>query len=99
MFSIYAGDTKDIEFTISEEGQKVDLTSASIQWLMKKGEVTITKTNTNGITLTDATNGVFTVKLTNADTKGLSGMFTHEAKITDATDNVSTVYVGKFMIK
>jgi hypothetical protein len=102
-FSMTAGDSKNVVITVSnDEGIALNLTGASVKWALKK-RVTSTenelyKTNTDGITITDAANGVITIKLVPVDTTTLNGTYHHECEVTDANGNVSTVTVGSASI-
>lgn len=96
---MFSGDTKTIEVTVRDElAVVVDLTGASIQWKLAKSPASqstkISKSTTSGITITDATNGVFQVSLDAADTANLSGTYYHEAEVLDASSNKTTVMSG-----
>lgn len=97
-FEMYAGNTKNIVVTVAD----VNLTGATVKWAMKKtiydAEPAVAKTTAAGIAVTDATTGIFTVTLFPADTRNLSGTYQHEAEITDAPGNVSTVLTGQLTI-
>lgn len=103
-FEMFAGDTKDIVVTVDDgDGIPVNLTGASIKWVLKKATVTgaqqVLKTMANGIFLTDPLAGEFTVRLATADTNAISGKFYHEAEVTDSSGNVSTVFTGTVKIE
>jgi hypothetical protein len=103
-FEIYAGDSKNITVTVTNaDGSPIDLTGATIKWALKKrvsSPADITKeTNTNaGISVANPTTGVFLIPLKPDDTKDLSGVFYHEAEVTDGVGNVSTVLTGEVTI-
>lgn len=76
-----------------------DLTGAIIKWGLKKTvnslEILVTKTIGSGITVTDAVNGKYTIKLEPDDTKPLKAdTYYHECEITDNSGNVSTSFIG-----
>lgn len=97
-FEMYAGDTKNIEVTIAG----VNLTGASVKWALKRtvyeADAVISKDTTGGISITNASGGVFVIALAPGDTTSLSGDYYHEAEITDSASNVSTVFTGKATI-
>lgn len=97
-FEMYAGDTKNIEITISS----VNLAGASVKWAAKKtiydAVPALYKDTAGGITITDAAAGKFTIALAPADTADLSGKYYHEAEVTDQSGNVSTVTTGTITI-
>ena len=92
--NMFAGDTKDILVTMT-----TDLSGATIKWALKKrlnGTQYIYKTTSSGITVSGST---FTIRLDVADTSDLSGGYYHEAEVTDALGNVSTVMTGSAKIE
>jgi len=104
-FEMYAGEDKILTVTVTDAaGDVVDLTDASIEWVMKRTAddttALVTKTLADGITCASPATGVFTVTLEAADTEELGGAsYLHEAEVTDAGDNVSTVTRGVVTIK
>jgi hypothetical protein len=98
-FEMVAGDSKNVIVTVSD----ADLTGATIKWAMKRSVSSATAnvskdTTSGGISISDATGGIFTISLIPADTSALKGDFYHEAEITDAQNNVSTVMTGRISI-
>ncbi len=102
-FEIYQGDSKNLEFeTRDEDGQILDITSATINWSLARVEndgsfsVLVTLTVGDGVVLTDAAAGIFTVSMLPAHTQSLDidDLYRHEAEITDTSGNVSTVSNG-----
>lgn len=95
-FNMYAGDSKDIVVTIvDEENNPLDLTEASIKWVMKNKNTSVIKDSTNGASVDGST---LHIKLEPEDTINLSGVFAQQGRIVDALGNVSTVFVGKITI-
>lgn len=96
-FEMVAGDTKNIVITVAI----ADITGASVKWALKKSVFSASNavykdTATGGVSITDAAAGKFTVALAPSDTVTLKpGDYYHEAEVTDAAGNVSTVTTGK----
>ncbi|WP_077622014.1 hypothetical protein [Sediminibacillus massiliensis] len=81
MITMYAGDTLNITIPVTENGNPVDLSGATVKWRLDDIERNTATINTND----------FVVKIVPADTEGKHGNFTFEAEITDQAGNVSTV--------
>ena len=104
-----AGDYLDLVVTVlDKDGETVDISNiGSIRYGIMKtdsaggpsGPPVILKTLIDGVALTDAANGVFTVTLDSGDTDLLRGTYYHEAEIIDENDNVSTIFIGQFYVK
>jgi hypothetical protein len=93
-FTMYSGDTKILNFTVTMTGV---LTGSTIKWVLGKGStIYITKTTISGINISG--DKTFTVTINPVDTASLYGTYLHEAEITDADGNVSTVAIGKVVI-
>jgi hypothetical protein len=98
-FEIHAGDSRDIVVTVTDsQGGAFDLTGAAIAWQLARSagstSPAVSKSLGGGIAITDGPNGVFTVTLDPADTAALSGLYYHEAEVTDGAGNRSTVLSG-----
>jgi hypothetical protein len=103
-FSMYAGDSKNITITVTnDDGTVLNLTNATVKWALKKRVKStvneIYKTTTDGIVITDSLNGVIKINVTPNDTTNLSGMYYHECEVTDQSGNVSTVTTGYITVK
>ena len=102
-FTLFSGDTKYLHVDLTDSnGEAVDLTGMAIKWGVKKNVRTATiflKTTPTGIDIPDPLNGRFTVKIHPLDTATLSGVFYHEAQITDVEGNVSTVLTGTMTVE
>ena len=84
-----------------DAGNPVDLTGASIRWQMAKhpeSAALVTKSNNQGIAVTDEAGGAFEIELASADTEALVGKYYHEGEIVDAGGAVSTVLSGNVTI-
>ena|SRR5437764_15345572 len=103
-FSMYSGETKNINITINEQDgvTPVDLTGATITWHLKgslrSGNILVSKDNNNGIIITDTANGKIRVQLSPADTSGLNGIYYHVCEITDLIGDHSVVLIGKITV-
>lgn len=107
-FTIYQGDSKVLSVTVADEdGVAVPVDGMTIRWqaspVITGGfETTATLSKDNGAlggitTVTEE--GVFEVELEPADTEELSGLYYHEAELTDGAGNVSTVLTGRMTIR
>lgn len=93
------GDTVSVDFAVTDSaGVALDLTGATVKWQLaaRPGSAAlVTKQTSSGITVTNAAGGLFTVAIASSDTTSLSrGRYYHEAQVTDAAGNISTVAVG-----
>lgn len=100
-YSLYSGDSKTLEITLYKDSTKnnvEDLTGAIIKYVIKKSKRDVSnlvyKDTTSGISVDIPTSGIFKVALNPSDTTNLSGKYYHEAEITDANGNVSTLLTG-----
>ncbi len=101
--TIYIGDTINLVITVRDDAEvAIDITGATVAWNLydeRIGSSLIAKTTSSGITLTTPLSGIFTIALSAADTAALSeGVFYHEAEVTDASSNVSTVTTGHITV-
>lgn len=102
-FSMYAGDTKNLEITVKDEdGVVVDITGATFHWalalLIGVAPPVLTKTNGSGVTIVNAAAGRVDVKLESVDTESLSGKYAQELRLVDVDDNVATILQGVITI-
>lgn len=101
-FQMIAGDYKTLVITVrNSDGDPVNITGATVKWQaarsLGKASV-ISKTTSSGISLNDPTNGIFTVTLNHSDTDSLSGIYHHEAEVTDSSGFRSTVIAGTMKV-
>ena len=93
--SIIAGESRVINVSaVNEAGTAIDLTNASIAWIMAEtpyGTPTIAKA---GVIDGPPTEGKFKVTLTSADTTPLNGNFYQSATLTFLDGSVSTIFLG-----
>lgn len=107
-FVTYSGDTVAPIFTVkNSSGTVVDISTVTeIVWTARLAGDTaavLTKTKSGGqITFyAGGTDGKFQVAITSANTTALAAvgnMFVHEATITDAASNITTVTVGRMQV-
>lgn len=100
-FKMYTGDTKYIYLSV-EDGT-LDLNGVTVKWILKNGvknapEITIFKTNGQGVTI-DLNANMILIKLDPSDSIDLLGKYYHEAELTDALGNISTIMVGEIEFK
>jgi hypothetical protein len=84
-----------LKYTVTDqEGDAVNLTSATIKWAIRKNlqtTVALSKTTGSGISITNAAGGIFEVTLTDIDTENLIGGYIMEAVITDNSGKIYTI--------
>lgn len=101
-FSIFAGDTKVITVTVQDDdGDAVTISSSTIEWRCiedTNGTAALTKTTSDGISITDGSGGKFTITLTAGDTSFMSGDYYHEAQITFSDSTIMTILTGTMTV-
>lgn len=104
-FSLCKGDSRQITVTVKDQnGTVINLTGATIRWvLLNPARATLLyKDNTpsKGITITDAVNGLCSIKIDTKDTQNLSaGSYSHEARVIDSNGNSSRVFKGTITVE
>lgn len=104
-FKMYAGDSKLVTVTVTDENDtSLDITGVNIEWVVKRNVRSTIKnvyksSQAGGITITNPLIGEFQIKLDPADTVALSGIFYHEAELTDVQGSVSTLFTGNLTIE
>ena len=97
-FTIDAGDDKTLEVDVKDNDQVVvDITAATIEWRASRNlKVTaaLTKTTASGISITNASGGIFQITLDDGDTEGLVGNYYHEAQVTFTNGKIATILRG-----
>lgn len=95
-FTIYQGTSLEITGTVLDgEGAAQDITGYNVLWtLWDEAGIYIHLEVGDGVTLTDPTNGVFTVTVPLEETKELYGDYEHEARAVDVQDQEDVVFVG-----
>ncbi len=100
-FALMAGDSWRFDASLHDNsGKPLDLTSASILWRLYQGGKTIIElTNGNGITVTDAPNGLCTIMVTAAQTAALTpGTYSDQVQATLASGFACTQAVGPVLV-
>lgn len=101
MPEIMKGDTfDDLQFTIKINDVVEDLTGYAIECKFrrnnKRGTVSKTLTVGSGITVTDATNGVF--KIDSFDLDWHAGVYFYDIEFTDTNDLINTYICGTLTV-
>lgn len=103
--TMVSGDTLDIQITVTDQdGTAVNLTDHTINWALCTNQNTtpplvVKSTGGYGVTITNAVGGVFKVALVPTDTAAFSGIYYHEAVITQPTGEKYTVTTGYMTIE
>jgi hypothetical protein len=97
-FEIVAGDTANLNVSVTDRSGSKDLTGATIKWALWDDitqTAVMTKTTADAITVISAIAGQFTVALVPADTIAVTpGKYSHQCEVTDGSGNVSTIFIG-----
>ena len=92
--SFFSGDSQEYDFAVVDTNNvPVPITGANIEWVIavQGTEVPVlSKTVGEGITITNATGGLFTVVLAISDTLGLAGVYQEALRLT-TTDGKSAI--------
>jgi hypothetical protein len=92
-FEIWNNTSLNLTVSVTDDaGDEKSLAGCDITWVLYGDDLVtqITKTNApaGGITVTDETGGVFVVALVPDDTDNLVGVYHHEARVDDGTNEV-----------
>lgn len=91
-FISVSGDDLTLQVTVTDKGTAKDLTGGTVNWNLSKqpgsSDIKVTKTGT----LSDPTNGVFTIAFDS--TGDLCGDYYHEAQFTESGGAIGTVMRG-----
>lgn len=98
-FELHQGDYKQIIITVLDEnGEPLDLTGYSAIWCMHVqtlNDIVITKTTSDGITISNPTSGELEIELEAVDTESLSArVYGHQCEIEDILGRHATVTTG-----
>ncbi len=109
-FSMWAGNTRYLSVSVTEQDGETpkDLTDAHIVWILREygsaenilvKETSAEATPLGGLMINDPpTAGIFTIFLYPEDTQDLSGVYYHQADVTNQHGEVSTVLTGSAVI-
>lgn len=107
-FEVVSGDSRNLNFTIYDQDAADDDSVVkdisgftAIAWKLDTGSAvtTVTKSLSDGITVTDGPNGLLTVSLTPADTADIAGgTYKHELEGTDGSGNKTTLAIGRVSV-
>jgi len=100
-FDVFSGNDIVLKISVTDEdnnGAALSLVGAQeLIWsLAKKAGATaiLTKTLSNGVTITDAANGLVDVVISAADLEPLKGEYYHEMRLTNSQGKKSTLMYG-----
>lgn len=101
MFEVYQRNDLLIERTLKDEdGTALDLSGAELFFDVETGNAEILSKDLNdGITITDATNGVIEIDITSTDTDIDSGSYQCELLIIDSNNNRYSTLDTDFVVK
>lgn len=84
------------------DGSVLDLTGATMTWRIGSDDFSTTNIEStigDGITVTDATAGKYTLKLTPAKTANVdTAFYEHQVEVTDASSDIWNVLTGQFWL-
>jgi len=89
-FSMYSGEDKTLEITVTQDGSALDMTGYTLCWC----GLHVVKDLTDGIALKAGEPDVAVVSLDSVDTLGITGVGTHQLVATDPTGEISVVTTG-----
>jgi hypothetical protein len=90
-----SGDYFEVNVKVFDEnGTPKDISGFTFHWVLGK----LTKTNGEGVTITNPTGGELTVILYEEDTAKLYGDYTHTIRMTDAQSHSTTILKGSVRV-
>jgi len=98
--TLYSGDSRNLIINVTDENNSsINLTGASIEWILTSSNSTIlSKSVGAGIAINNPTNGQFTISISSANTRNLSGIYQHLVRVTTTDGNSSIVLTGNITI-
>ena len=99
----FSGDSIILKFNaVDEYGDVINLTGATLKWQLAQNATAtplLTKTVGAGITVTNASGGLFEVRLSFFETRTLSpGNFYHEVELTTSGGDKYTIFNGALVL-
>lgn len=84
-----------------ENGDVVNLVDAELEWVVvDNGQTLVSKDTSDGVTITNASEGEWEISLVPSDTDGYGGTIArHEGRLIDQEGRESVVTKGKFTIE
>ncbi|GKU79876.1 hypothetical protein [Paenibacillus sp. L3-i20] len=103
-FTMFAGETKNLIVTVTEEGKGLNLTGSSIRWSLRKSPFDSTEILIKEIPLDiELVDGGepndFMIQLEPEDTMDLNGNYYHESTMIDSSGNKSVLLTGRATFK
>ena len=101
ILSMVRGDTADFRVTLTDaSGAELPLGSLGLTFTARHGPLTITKTVGFGVTVTDASGGIATVRIEPADTTSIEDrtIFTWDLEVRDGAV-VQTPLSGELLVE
>lgn len=102
MSYLIAGDVIRLTGQVADNDEPVDITGGTLHCaIAKKGTITalVSKSTSDGITVTDAATGQFDIRLETTDTAGFSGTYRIEVEYRDAAGDPYTVVDDELLFK
>jgi len=93
-FSLYSGEDKVLEITVTKGGAALDMTGYTLYWC----GLHVVKDLTDGIALKSGEPDVALITLDSVDTIGVTGVGTHQLVATDPTGEISVVTTGSMVV-
>lgn len=99
-FGLAARTAKSVRFTLTDGVNALPLTGATMLWKLSNslsGEAILTKTETSGITILDATNGIVSLQIGDSDiTEG--GLYWHSLDVTPFNGQKTRCSSGRVVV-
>jgi len=97
--SVYKGDDHTWTLTFTDSaGDAIDITSSTVTLTVKTNKTDATAQIANNATLTDPTNGICTISVSNSDTNISAGEYFFDIRYTTSGGVVTTVLYGIFRV-
>lgn len=95
-----AGDTVQLELTVTRDGEPVNITGLPIRFALSSSRVVATSDDSDiETTVTDGPSGICVARINPSVTSLLRGTYRYQCEITDANDGVATVASGFLTFK
>ena len=96
--NFFAGNDIELAFTVSVDGNPVDITGAITRFTLARDQYTIPVLVSADVdfSMGEAAQGKFQVFASAEDTEGLNGTYLYQAQVQDGSGNISNVLHGWF---